>query len=152
MRKKVLLAEPAARQRARFRRAARGEAYVTPAAGFEEARAALFAGSWDFLVTNLRLGAYNGLHLVHLAASKQLVTRSIVYSGGENDAALARTVQEAGAFYEREDVLDVVLPSYFRSSLPPSDRRDAARRDRRQAFRGGRRASDVHRAVEPVPG
>src|SRR5437660_4742977 len=124
MRKRVLLADPAARQRARFRRAVRGDAYVTLAASFEEARTVLFSGSWDLLVTNLRLGAYNGLHLVHLAASKHLVTRSIVYSGGDDDVMRARGVQEAGAFYEREDLLAMALPSYLRGALPKSDRRN----------------------------
>src|SRR5262249_26926727 len=102
----------------------------------------------DFLVTNVRLGAYNGLHLVYLAESfHRGLTRAIVYSD-VLDIAIAREAQLAGAFYEIRTNLPAALPSYLRAPiLPPCDRRNPADRYRRAQFRGVRRGSDL-----PLPG
>ena len=92
----------------------------------------------DLLVTNLRLLAYNGLHLVHMADGR---TRCVVYSNYD-DLVLAREVQAAGAFYERSTQLSRALAAYARAILPPRDRRNLTALDRRQTSRGGRRCTD----------
>src|SRR5689334_667649 len=100
MKKRVLLVDAAPDVAARLKWAVQPYAAVTFASTFPEARAHLGARSWDLLVTSLRLGLYNGLHLVHLAAIAQPKVRSIVYSP-RSDLALARDVQAIGAFFER---------------------------------------------------
>jgi hypothetical protein len=99
----------------------------------------------ELLVTNLRLGPFNGLHLVFLAQSANLPTTCLTYGAPTNatDLALAREAQLAGAFYESSHRLPYALPAYLQSELPERDRRDPAREDRRSTFRGGRRATDI---------
>jgi hypothetical protein len=112
---------------------------VEACSDFRFARARIVARPPDLLVTNLRLGAFNGLHLVYLAADT--ATRCIVYAA-QHDPVLAREVLAAGAFYERADRLPRVLESYARAMLPPRDRRSLSVLDRRSAPRGGRRCID----------
>jgi hypothetical protein len=108
---------------------------------FVGARAQLLAHPPDLLVTNGQLGEHNGLHLAYLAAALKLPTRVVVYGDAE-DRFLARETQIAGAFYVPRHHLAAALPAYVGAALPPQDRRDVARPDRRQLFRGGRRATD----------
>ncbi len=113
---------------------------------FSIARARLFeVPPPDLLVTNLRLGPFNGLHLVFLAQSANLPTTCLTYGAQTNptDVALAREAQLAGAFYEASFKLLHALPAYIKGELPDRDRRDPMRSDRRSSFRGGRRATDV---------
>lgn len=117
-----------------------GVAQLEPCADFGAARARLVTDAPDLLVTNLRLHAYNGLHLVLLAASTS--TRCLVYAEPD-DLMLAREAQRLGAFYERLSRLPFALPAFIKAMLPERDRRDAAVLDRRFAFRGGRRATDL---------
>jgi DNA-binding NtrC family response regulator len=118
-------------------------AQVDPCADFVGARARLFARPPDLLVTSSRLGAYNGLHLAYLAAAAVLPTRVVVY-GDADWVALARETQIAGAFYVPDQQIAAALPAYLAADLPPQDRRDVERADRRrQQFRGGRRATDA---------
>jgi DNA-binding NtrC family response regulator len=106
---------------------------------FAAARARLLSSEPpDLLVTNLRLQAYNGLHLVHMATAG---TRCIVYST-HDDLVLAREVQAAGAFYERSNRVSRALAAYVHATLPPHDRRNLTALDRRQIRRGGRRSTD----------
>ena len=109
---------------------------------FAAARVLLFETRPEFLVTNVRLGPYNGLHLVQLATVAGLDTRCIVYDE-RIDLWLAREAQAAGAFFEPRYRLQYALRSYFSGRLPRRDRRDPARLDRRGVFRGGRRATDL---------
>ena len=114
---------------------------VEASSGFLAARARFLAQPPDLLVTNLRLQAYNGLHLIHLAAGTH--TRCIAYSSYD-DVFLAREVQAAGAFYERSTQLPLTLLAYVNATLPGHDRRDPTVLDRRRAHRGGRRCTDLH--------
>jgi hypothetical protein len=83
------------------------------------------------------------LHLVYLAVSARLQTRSLVY-GEEPDLPLAREAQGLGAFYEPRYRIPYAVRSYIgESALPTRDRRDPARLDRRRVFRGGRRSTDL---------
>jgi DNA-binding NtrC family response regulator len=110
-------------------------------ARFESARAELLTGPVTLIATNLRLRDFNGLHLVHLAATAHVPAKAIVYSD-QYEPALAYEVQRAGAFYETRDCLEQALAAYLRGTLPAHDRRNPAVRDRRPGFRGGRRCWD----------
>ena len=121
-------------------------AEIEVCAEFPVARTRLFdVPPPELLVTNLRLGPFNGLHLVFLAQSASLPTTCLTYGTHNNptDLALAREAQLAGAFYEASYRLPYALPSYLQSTLPERDRRDPGREDRRGTFRGGRRATDL---------
>jgi DNA-binding NtrC family response regulator len=142
---RVLLVEPEAVPRQVLLDAASGVARVSARAHFSKARTDLRDGAFDFLVTNVRLGAYNGLHLVYLAAVDGIPTRSIVYSERQ-DLGLALEVQRAGAFYETCECLPVTLTAYLRGTLPVRDRRDPHVDDRAAAVPGGRRRWDRHAA------
>ncbi len=138
--KEILLVDPDPEGLRAVQAALRLVADVEVCSDFREARARLLDQPPDLLITNLRLRAYNGLHLVHLAAGTQ--TRCIVYSTYD-DLVLAREVQAAGAFFEHPFRLPLVLQSYVNATLPRQDRRNLTALDRRTAFRGGRRCSDV---------
>jgi len=138
--KEILLVDPDPEGLRAVQAALRLVADVEVCSDFREARARLLNEPPDLLITNLRLRAYNGLHLVHLAAGTD--TRCIVYSTYD-DLVLAREVQAAGAFFEHPFRLPLVLQSYVNATLPRQDRRNLTALDRRTAFRGGRRCSDV---------
>ena len=142
MRSDVLLVDPDVTALAALLQAIGVLAAVSIYSDFMSARAHILSTGCDLLVTNLRLGAFNGLHLAYLAANARYPPRSIVYTL-EREPQLAREVQKAAAFYETRDRLPLAIPGYLANDLPPSDRRDPATVDRRQAFRGGRRCSDV---------
>jgi DNA-binding NtrC family response regulator len=143
--RRVLLVDPAMSMLLRLQHSIRSRATVAISSTFEDARRRLLFQAPHLLVTNLRLDAYNGLHLVYLAATTSFVTRSIVYTD-PYDAAVAVEVQAAGAFYERPDALPHALEAYVRAALPRRDRRSSARASRRGVPRGGRRAIDLVRA------
>jgi hypothetical protein len=142
---RILLVEPHDVARSRLEAAAAPLAHVESHRCFETARARLFCAPFDLLVTNVRLGAYNGLHLVYLSASGPGAPRCIVYSD-VRDSGLAREVQRAGAFYEVGTQLPVTLAGYLAGTLPDCDRRDPIIPHRRSGFRGGRRCWDLHHA------
>ena len=139
---RVLLVEPDADLRERLRLAAGKLAILDSLADFKGARAQLLSNPYDWVVTNIRLAAYNGLQLVHLAAAVQLPARILVYAD-EQDGALAREAQLAGAFYELRRGVHRALPAYLRGAVPARDRRNAEQPDRRRLMRSGRRCSDA---------
>jgi DNA-binding NarL/FixJ family response regulator len=136
----VLLVEPNPRVANTIHESIRSLAQVYHHVEFESARRRLGTMRFDFVVSNLRLGAFNGLHLTY-AAKVSTPARCVVYTDSR-EPALAQEVRRAGAFYEITDRLPVTLVAYLRSNLPPSDRRDPATPDRRTPFRGGRRIWD----------
>jgi hypothetical protein len=139
----VLVVEPDARYTARLRQSIQTLTRIDSYKEFGPARKRLVEGRYDFLVTNLRLADFNGIHLVYVAATSSAPPRSIVYTR-ERDAWLATEVQRAGGFYETAECLPVTLAAYLTGTLPNADRRDAAVPDRRTAARGGRRCWDRH--------
>jgi len=139
----ILLVEPDDAVRHTLYDAVGALAEVEPHREFRTARARCLAGSFDFLVTNMRLGAYNGLHLAYLCMAGFGTPRVIVYTDAR-DPSLAREVQRAGAFYEVAACLPVTLAAYLTGMLPARDRREPARSDRRRQTRGGRRCWDRH--------
>jgi DNA-binding NtrC family response regulator len=140
--RRLLIVEPDSVFRALLEETIHRQAVVETVADFPTARVHLFARPPDLAVTNLRLGAFNGLHLAYLLASEDWPSRGVVYSRSL-DVSLAHDARRAGAFWEFQRRLLHVLPAYLDAELPPRDRRDPLRPDRRAAFRGGRRASDV---------
>jgi DNA-binding response OmpR family regulator len=67
-------------------------------ATFEGARRALRDSSFDALVTDVRLGAFNGLQLAVIARDAHPEIRVIVFSGFE-DAVLRHDAESIGATY-----------------------------------------------------
>ena len=139
-RRDVLLVEPNPRVADMVAASIRPFAHVYHHLEFESARRRLGTQHFDFVVSNLRLGAFNGLHLAY-AVNAVTPTRCIVYTESR-EPALAQDVRRAGAFYEVADRLTVTLAGYLQGNLPPADRRDPAGPDRRTPFRGGRRIWD----------
>src|SRR5580765_2071460 len=119
----TLVVEPHHDVRSTLAAMAAGFGKVDSEPGFETARPRLALTPYDFLVTNVRLGGYNGLHLVYVASSGSHAPRTIVYDD-HHDPGLAREVQRAGAFYETRECLSVTLTAYLAHTLPPRDRRD----------------------------
>lgn len=115
---------------------------VTTCMDFPRARFCLLTTAPDFLICNIRLGAYNGIHLAHLAVHSHLATRCLLYDEPV-DLHLAFEAQLIGAFYETTSRVSRALGSYIRSSLPARDRRDARQLDQTVIFNGGRRATDL---------
>jgi hypothetical protein len=145
----VLLVEPHPLLRAAVHQSIGGLAQVSDCVDFPSARTRLFAPPPDWLITNVRLDAFNGLHLVYLTSTSRVPIRSIVY-GEVHDASLAREAQRAGAFYVSRDHLMVALPALLRGPLPPRDRRDPQIVDRRTTPRRGRRVTDLRSAATPI--
>lgn len=114
---------------------------VLPLSEFAAARHELHAHRPDVLIANVRLGAFNGIHLAYLAKINNPGTRVLIY--GCDDRMLAGEAQSAGAFYERSDFVRYALSAFLQASLPAHDRRDVTFTDRRQVFRGGRRTTDL---------
>jgi hypothetical protein len=112
-----------------------------PVTEFAAARLELYMRSPDVLLANVRLGAFNGIHLAYLAKINRPDTRVMVY--GENDRLLAGEIQMAGAFYERVEFVAFALTSFLMGKLPARDRRGVIVPDRRHTFRGGRRTTDL---------
>jgi hypothetical protein len=135
--KEILLVDPEVGGVGAVEAALRLAGDVEICTNFQSARARLLRRPPDLLITNLRLEAYNGLHLVLLAAGTR--TRCIVFSTYE-DVGLAREVRATGAFFELSDRLPQVLESYVNATLPSHDRRDIATLG--QPLRGGRRCTD----------
>jgi hypothetical protein len=110
---------------------------------FVTARHVLIESAPELLIANVRLEAFNGLHLAHLILSLRMATRAVIYAD-RDDPLVAREVQAAGAFFERRTRLPYVLAGYVTSRLPLRDRRDAPLYDRRRRHRGGRRPLDAY--------
>jgi hypothetical protein len=93
---RILIVEPNVRRRLMWQRALSLVADVTACGDFHTARQHILAMPPDLLITNLRLRAYNGLHLMALAGTP---TRAIVCMDPP-DPALARAARAAGALVE----------------------------------------------------
>ena len=122
---------------------------------FELARQALEATLPDVLVTNVRLGLYNGIQLCYLIKRLSPDTPVVVYAA-KKDIGSAMDAQQACGLFERQSFVPHSLPSYLAAveqqgdawrqataTLPDRDRRNPHVVDRREFFRGGRRATDL---------
>jgi hypothetical protein len=142
MANRLLMVEPETSLRMELQQAVGNLAVIDADYGVPTARHRLLSTPYTWLITNIRLDAYNGLHLAYLARMAQTPIRILVY-GEATDHVLAREAQDLGAFYELREAVSRSLPGYLTAPLPPTDRRDVRVRDRRLQFRGGRRSSDV---------
>lgn len=77
---------------------AEGRYDVVPCATFEEARRRLRERTFDVLLTDVRLGAFNGIQLVVLAKDMNPSTQLVVFSGFDDDV-LRTEAQHLGATY-----------------------------------------------------
>ena len=122
---------------------------------FETARRRLDAERPEMLVTNVRLGPYNGIQLCYLTKRVDPETPVIVYAS-ERDIALATDAQQACGLFERQPFIPHSLSAFLSAAekpdrdgcplmtrLPERDRRNPMVVDRRASFRGGRRATDL---------
>ena len=75
-----------------------GQPEVVALGTFEEARRALRAGRFDVLITDVRLGAFNGLQLAVLARDQTPAIQLIVFSGID-DPVLRVEAERLGAVY-----------------------------------------------------
>ncbi len=116
-------------------------AEVEAVATFEAAKRRLATAPFDLLASNVRLGAFNGVHLVHLSKLAGVRLPAVLY---DEELRLADEAQRCGAFFERTERIVVALGAYVRAALPETDRRSVTRVDRRARVRGGRRAWDLH--------
>ena len=139
--RELTLAADLASELTRAKTAAAPHPDVFAEADFSKARTLLRTTPHELLVTALKLGGYNGMHLVFVAAATGLPTRCVVHTDAV-DAVQAREVRAAGAFYETRPRLRLALRSYVHAVLPSEDRRDPISFDRRRLTRGGRRAAD----------
>jgi ActR/RegA family two-component response regulator len=112
---RVLIVEPDIERSEQLREAIAAISTTTVCHDFVGARRILLATPPDLLVTNIFLGAYNGLHLVHLVAANHFPTKVVVYSS-RHDAVLVAEARGAGAFVEDFSGLAEVLPSYLTST------------------------------------
>jgi hypothetical protein len=71
---------------------------------------------FGFVVTNLQLKEYNGLHLANVALSLGSAPTCIVYVH-ERLASLVRIVEETGAYFETAESLPGTLRGYIEEGV-----------------------------------
>jgi DNA-binding NtrC family response regulator len=145
----VLIVEPDAFISRRLREACGVATRVTTCLDFQSGRERLMVDQPNFLVTNLRLNEYNGLHLLFLSSSEDRTTHCVIHTN-RPDFSLIAEAQKLRALFEWSERLPYALHQYLESHWPEVDRRSAHRIDRRRSFRGGRRAPDVAQLFSPV--
>ena len=119
--RKILLIEDDAELLVALVRAFREAGLEVFACGtFEEGREALRNQSFDVLVTDIRLGAFNGIQLAVVARDLHPSIRIIVYSGFD-DPVLRAEAERIGATYLVKPVPVNVLLEHIRQPLPIDD-------------------------------
>jgi DNA-binding NtrC family response regulator len=111
--------------------------HVTAAEGFPQAKPLLGPNAPAVLLTSLRLGGYNGLHLVVRGKSLQPKLAAVVTSGSA-DATLQSDAEALGATFvvkpvTTDQLIASILKTYFRRNgddpiRPPYERRVGQRR------------------------
>jgi DNA-binding NtrC family response regulator len=145
----VLIVEPDAFISRRLREACGHLARVTTCGDFPSGRERLMVDQPNFLVSNLRLNEYNGLHLLFLTHAEERTTHCVIHTS-RPDFSLVAEAQKLGAVFEWTERLPYALHQYLENPWPEADRRTALRIDRRRIFRGGRRAPDVSQLFSPI--
>jgi DNA-binding response OmpR family regulator len=116
--RKILLIEDDAELLVALVRAFREAGLEVLACGtFEEGREALRNQSFDVLVTDIRLGAFNGIQLAVVARDLHPSIRIIVYSGFD-DPVLRAEAERIGATYLVKPVPVSALLEHIRQPLP----------------------------------
>jgi hypothetical protein len=140
--RRALIVDPNRSRLDLLRREAEAIVDVTACTGFQAARRCLLTTAPAFLFSHFRLGAYNGLHLVHLAVHARVEMRFVLFDE-QLDPQLAFEARQVGVFCETSSRLPFAIRSYLGSELPDRDRRHPHGPDRRAYFRGGRRVTDL---------
>ncbi len=91
-----------------------GQLKVSALANFADARRALHSEKFDVLITDVRLGAFNGLQLAVLAADQNPGIQLIVFSGFD-DPVLRQEAERLGAVYLVKPVTSRQLLDLIRS-------------------------------------
>ena len=86
---------------------------------FRSARARLAAAAYDLILTEMRLGEFNGLHLAYIAKHDQPQARTVVFTA-PFDPALASETTAAGAFYEHTQSIVAAARGYL-GAVPHND-------------------------------
>jgi DNA-binding response OmpR family regulator len=116
--RKILLIEDDAELLVALVRAFREAGLEVLACGtFEEGREALRNQAFDVLVTDIRLGAFNGIQLAVVARDLHPSIRIIVYSGFD-DPVLRAEAERIGATYMVKPVPVSALLEHIRQPLP----------------------------------
>jgi YesN/AraC family two-component response regulator len=95
---------------------------ITACSSFEEARKRLREQTFDVLITDVRLGAFNGLQLAVLARDVNPLTQLIVFSGFD-DSVLRQEAERLGGTYLVKPVTTETLQSLI---TPPGVQPDDA--------------------------
>ena len=105
---RILLVSPSAESRNRMEQWLEQAGFSTESiATFEDARRRLTATSPDVLVTDVRLGEFNGLHLAIVGRERRPALVAIVI--GPTDAVLAKVAEHHGAIFLNEPVTEEEL-------------------------------------------
>jgi DNA-binding NtrC family response regulator len=132
--------------------------HVTAAASFAQARALLGGPrSFALLFTAVRLGMFNGLHLVVRARCVQPTMAALVTASPE-DAMLQSEAESLGATFvvkptTTQECIAAILQTVFRSETsaapirPPFERRRGERREARHPVSEDRRQTDRRRTI-----
>ena len=88
--------------------------HVVATGSFEEARKALDGEHFDALVTDVRLGEFNGLHLAVIGRDAHPDMRIVVFSGFD-DPVLRSEADHVGAEYLVKPVSGATLLSVIRA-------------------------------------
>jgi two-component system response regulator YesN len=89
---------------------------------FEAARRALQSTQFDALITDVRLGAFNGLQLAVISRDTYPGIRLIVFSGFD-DPVLRTEAEHVGATYIVKPVTGAKLLEILREPITPSAKR-----------------------------
>jgi len=117
--------------------------HVIEAASFDDAKKALWTRAPALVISSLRLAAFNGLHLVHLARLNRPEMSAIIMSGGA-DAVLQSEAERVGASLLVEPVPPSDLLSLIDRMFEADTSRDA------DPLSTERRHSDRRRASASV--
>jgi two-component system response regulator YesN len=90
------------------------ELQVVASGSFPEARRTLRTSQFDVLITDVRLGEFNGLQLAHLAREKNPQVQIIVFSGFD-DPVLRQEAERLGAVYLVKPVTSSYLVELIRT-------------------------------------
>ena len=93
---------------------------VMPFLDFESARHYLQEHAPDALVTDVRLGAFNGLHLLVLA--KQWAPKAVtsVYSGYSDPVIEQQAARWGAGYASKDDIVSVLLPALLQALDQPA--------------------------------
>ena len=131
--------------------------HVTATATFSEAKSLISARTPSILIAAIRLGLYNGLHLV-LRGKAMRPEMAALVTAPEHDPVLQADAEAVGATFmvkpvSQQDLIAAALQTLFRSDpnagpiRPPFERRVRDRREAMEVFVPERRMSGRRRIL-----